>query len=350
MKKLSVLLMVMVIFLFLLNSPVTAAPLCSKATVGSYEINCGVADGFCPENYGDWSTCQSNAYNGKCTPCDIDCPSSGFNCNLDILYPSNPVRPSNMTFNSPLPITAIARDITNSGNLKILTENMDLLSIGGSCTPSPGQCSITTTVIAPAGGNGYAYIGGVDYTYKNQFVTGSLTYIIQKSGATAPSVIINQLKKFGGGEGDVIKNYKEVNHKINIPVEASSLKKITKIYALLYREDQGTYKPAYPLTVNCLATCVSDGVCNVIGTVSIPNQESPQEQLIPWDTTICDNGNYRIIVKAEDTRGSTAPGDSQIDITLNNPTPPPTQPLPTELLNLVFVKVKTWILTLVSMF
>src|SRR3989344_7372747 len=37
-----------------------------------------VPDGICPQDYGDWSDCRANIYDGiKCFPCDPDCGTCG---------------------------------------------------------------------------------------------------------------------------------------------------------------------------------------------------------------------------------------------------------------------------------
>jgi len=47
-------------------------------------------DGFCPQNYGDWSTCRPNELGGGCNVCDPDCGTCGSIRFLDFPVNSTP--------------------------------------------------------------------------------------------------------------------------------------------------------------------------------------------------------------------------------------------------------------------
>ena len=74
MKKL-ILLFIFLFSLIYLNEA-NSQEICVGASMcsGLYDLNCKIdSDGFCPEDYGDWSECQLMDTGGKCYPCDPDC-------------------------------------------------------------------------------------------------------------------------------------------------------------------------------------------------------------------------------------------------------------------------------------
>src|SRR3989344_4303347 len=88
-----------------------AANECTGAQFCSSTVKqCGsTPDGFCPQNYGDWSTCRPNELGGGCNVCDPDCGTCGSIRFLDF--------PVNSTPNSQLTIkveysTAVQQSIT----------------------------------------------------------------------------------------------------------------------------------------------------------------------------------------------------------------------------------------------
>lgn len=336
----------------LLNNPVSSQT-CAKAVIDSpndailpYDITCNAKvgspptnDGFCPENYGDWTSCDYNTYGGYCNPPDLDCPKSGY-LNINV-YDVKP----NTNYIIKTTVTGTSSGILSNGVLKLLDSNNAILDTS-TCPVSPSlTCDHTFTLISKAPSTGGTVYPTPPAPFQFQFVNNNApSDIVSGNGRTLPYVKINQLKKFGQGQ-DLISNYQDVKQKINIPVTASSGLGITKIYALLERKNaQGAYELANPTSINCLPCAVSN--CNLIGTIYItPSANSPPEKLFPWDTTICDNTEYRIIAKAEDSRTPIMPGDDYIDIKLNNPQPPPPEQEPSILLNLVSVKIKTWLIT-----
>src|SRR3989344_4204408 len=60
---------------------------CSTAKFcGDFTINCEAyrRDDICPENYGDWGSCDNNNYGKKCIPCDPDCGGCGQRIDIDV--------------------------------------------------------------------------------------------------------------------------------------------------------------------------------------------------------------------------------------------------------------------------
>ena len=338
-------------FVLLLNNPVSSQT-CAKAVIDSpndailpYDITCNAKvgspladDGFCPENYGDWASCNSNAYGGYCNPPDLDCPKSGYlNINVDDVKPDT-------NYIIKTTVTCKSSGILSNGVLKLLDSNNAILDTSICPVSLSLICEYTFTLTSKAPNTGGTVYPTPPAPFQFQFVNNNApSDIVSGNGRTLPYVKINPLKKFGGQGQDLIQDDQDIKQKINIPVTASSGLGITKIYALLERKNaQGTYEPANPVSINCLPCAISG--CNLIGTIDItPSANSPPEKLFPWDITICDNTEYRIIAKAEDNRGK--PGDDYTDIKLNSPTPPPPKPEPSILLNLVSVKIKTWLIT-----
>ncbi len=360
MKKILFLMLV----IFALSFTVVHAQICDKAVIGPtndvidpYEIDCGDADGFCPEIYGDWSTCTQNAYNGKCTANpDPDCPGYGA-LNL-VVPPFVEPRGKDPSSNIDLLSTVIG-SVYNGVNNGILSLTDSIYTPLESTTCTGDPC--TNKFIQPA-----PFDGGAIYTYALQFVNfGDSASILPAQGWTTPLIIIGELHKHGQGSGATIAKdeyglYSDVRKKINIKVTASSELGIEKMSLFLYREDpieppgSGIFVPANPYVVNCGDCSADPDNCNKIGEINISsNPQSTYEYVFPtnfedfsFDTTICNNGKYRVIAKAEDSRGSVAEGDSQpLEFTLTNPGAPLPIEKPSELLKLVVVKVKTWILT-----
>ncbi|MEK7092841.1 MAG: hypothetical protein AAB907_04415, partial [Patescibacteria group bacterium] len=71
-----ILLLIIILFSLIYINSVNSQEICTGANIcsGSYDLNCKVdPDGFCPEDYGDWSECQLMDTGGRCYPCDPDC-------------------------------------------------------------------------------------------------------------------------------------------------------------------------------------------------------------------------------------------------------------------------------------
>ncbi len=342
----------LVIFLFVINIS-NAQTYCNKAVVGTYDITCnfevsmGVSDGFCPENYGDWSSCTQNAFGQKCKPPDKDCPNSG---NLDYTIPD-------VKSGTNLMLDGKALGIVNPGIgiLDLIDASTQTVGSTPNC-PSP-TCTVTnniiTPIIAPAG-------GGIAYYYTVKFGDGRFTGGVMDtrsvigSGATFPRVNILNFKKIVG-QNEIGPDFTEsepLKDNIGFPIDTASAIGVNKIELFIYRENApNNYEKIAPAGPNA---CVPDpNANNKIGEITFtPEIISPsgipdniQDYTFTWDSKVCDNKKFKIVAKAYHTRPyGQASGDAELIFKLQNPQPPIISE-PTRILKLVFVKVKTWILT-----
>ena len=111
MKKLILILIILVTLIYINN--VDAADVCTGATLcaNSYELNCETTgDGYCPEDYGDWSKCQLLNTNNRCYPCDPDCK-----------YKNGVRDPNGESICSPFTLAITPKPVNPGSKINILT-------------------------------------------------------------------------------------------------------------------------------------------------------------------------------------------------------------------------------------
>ena len=337
----------MIVFIVLLNINISAQIQCGKAVVGAWDIVCNVdtnpdpdiiSDSYCPENYGDWGSCQDNSYGGKCYPPDRDCPNYGklSGTTYDV-KPGTNIRVDGYAAGT---IAGIS-----GGNLNLLDSNIMTFAI----IPCTGaSCSLTdTSKTAPL-------TGGTIYelqTYKVQYVKNGIADITDNNrGRTLPLVAVSTLKKIVGQDqiGSDFQPTEPIKEKIGIPVTTSSELGITKIDLFLYEKDvDQSFKQVTPSGQNACAVIPCTGTdCNKMGTITYtPPYPTTVSNTFIWDSTVCPDNDYKVIAKVYDNRPPNFPySDYEIIFTIDNPQGPDPSPLP-GLLNLAFVKIKTWVLS-----
>ena len=297
-------------------------------------------DGFCPQNYGDWSTCRPNELGGGCNVCDPDCGTCGSIRFLDF--------PVNSTPNSQLTIkveysTAVQQSITlwrvnpssgsTSSDSYISTQNCQITN--GKCTAtfSPNtiqgpQLQYLTTPNNP----------GATYTFKT-YLSVRPDIIIQETGHNYPIVsILNP------------RNNDRLQNTASIQVNAKSTSNINLVKWYIEKRDNPgtpvTYSPVNVRNNQGSCTFCNADDCNLLGTAVYPfNQPNLDVTAAKdFDTLRCDNNDFRITVIAEDQNKNRA--QSSILVSTTNSNAPCTDNCPvydSSILKIVTAKVKTWI-------
>ena len=338
MKKI-LLFIVIILSVIALSNITIAQTYCNKAVIGPtndptdpYEIICGdPADtgGFCPENYGDWSSCTPNAFGARCNPIDLDCTNNGA-LNLEC---------TDVNQNLPIPLTATATGGVSGGNLNLINPLNGLPFATTSCTTSP--CTLTdSSRISPSG-------GGKSYTYTSQFNNYGQSETASATCYTFPIVSIILKKVTGQGQIGAAFGISPIKDEVAFETTASSDQGLSQIN--LYLEKKNTAEVFEAINPIDCTFCFSAG-CNLLGTISYSSPYPLTATYTPiWDSTVCDNKDFKIIAQAfdRDPRTSaqrTAPGENQVEFKLQN-SRPVVVPEPSRLLKLISVKIKTWLLT-----
>jgi len=306
---------------------------CSTASFcgGDYENVCSrTVDDICPQDYGDWSGCNDNIYEGvKCLPCDPDCGQCGA---LDIsLSPSFP---------SPGQQFEILTNVTNPSkiNYQLIYYNSEQRAFAGIvCTDS--FCELSVPVDAPnEGGQSFTYsvelgqINGQEYT--------SFEYVTI-TGATTPVLIINNPIQNSEQSGAVEIS---INAESNLlPYEfAPENIQFVKYYLYKYSESHQDYVPVNADT--CTMNCQAEN-CNLINEYtdySIPRNEN-EEVTYNWDSTTCDNRDYKLEIKISDVLNSVS---DEVLFSLNNPNPPCVDDcsiFSSNLFKTILARIKVWL-------
>ena len=305
--------------------PCTTATFCPSSPGDTSSVVCGVFDGICPEDYGDWSPdatgCDVNAYGGYCTPCDIDCEYCGL---LDMEYIQTPQCGEDLVLTAKL--------YAQSTNGYVFLEK-DGAFVAGSPQCTGDVCS---EIIFTHDPDDVALkappTGGTDFEYKLYFTDLTLESARTSfTGKTTPCITVQSPVE---GVTDPTK----VLGKVTVNYQATSEDGITAVKLYILKDVSSGGAPDYRKfkPMKCDEECLEDG-CNLVDTDTSGNQ------ILTWDTTVCDNKNFILTVIAEDSRGSAAQGILTREVIVNNPGAPVFDE-PSRILKLVVAKIKTWLL------
>ena len=299
-------------------------PICSTAKFcGNYELECEAygqangGDGLCPEDYGDWSSCDQNNYGKYCTPCDPDCGDCGQRVSIQvpryIKYPGQTVTINVNAYNYPT---------TNPYKNKFVLFNKTT-SIGSADVTCNPDCIYNFNV----------EISGEacqDYLYKvalykgNQsgyhYVDGSLT---QSNGIISPYMEITN-----PNENDELQGTTEVTS--NVEGENNGCEIIGVYYSL----------HSYDNDNNC-----NDNYCR-LGIVR--PEFGINNYPYNWNTATYVNGSYRldaVVVGKKDNIVAWYDADP-VDVILNNSRLEPELESTyqgSKILNIILARIKTWL-------
>ncbi|MBI2106864.1 hypothetical protein HYT57_02665 [Candidatus Woesearchaeota archaeon] len=314
------------------NNECTGAKFCSTTTKSCSSTS----DNFCPENYGDWSSCPLNEVGKRCNICDPDCGTCG---SISFSQFKDPASQSEqltikVEFSSPTVRAISLWRVISGTDYYISTANCQVQ--GNSCIATfspanvyPGVVQYLTTPSQP----------GSPYTFKS-YLSVSPDIIITKTGYTLPKIEIQN-----PASGSTLSGL------TNIQVKAQSDSSISKIKWYIEKKSSGANQaPSYsPVNVvNNQGSCTFCNAidCNLLGSAFYaPNP--PNTNVVStkdFDTLKCDNNDFSIKVVAEDQRGNKA--ETSIPVKTSNQNAPCTDNCPaydSTVLKIVIAKVKTWI-------
>jgi len=315
-------------------------PKCATALLcGGYESTCNPysSDGVCPEDYGDWSSCQDNNY-GKCFPCDPDCGDCGYEVEIDVPNANNP------GYSIEIKVNAYGYPGTNRFQLYKLTENgqQQLQGVNVSCIGEDDDSICSHTFNVNIQGN---YCG--KYTFGTDFYEHSeggnnynLVGSVQDDGIILPSVsIINPGGGFAGDNPEDLSGNIDLISNVECSIENNPQE--GRVWAVIYylcnRDDE----------VGCPL-----GRFATIRT-NDNNEEAEGTYTYELDTTRFLNDNYRIDSRVVASRDEVVDGaltertivDSwdSIDIILNNQAGIGSTYQGSKILNIVIARLKTWL-------
>ncbi|MBI4159119.1 Ig-like domain-containing protein [Candidatus Woesearchaeota archaeon] len=314
------------------NGKCTGAKFCSSTT----KLCSSTLDSFCPENYGDWSSCPLNEVGNRCSICDPDCGTCGSTSFSQLKDPAsqNEQLTIKVEYNVPIVKEITLWRVISGTDYYISTANCQVQ--GSVCTAtfspgsvSPGVVQYLTTPSSP----------GSPYSFKSSLSVAP-DIIITKTGYTLPRVEIQAPLSGSTLSGTV-----------NIRARAQSDSSISNIKWYIEKKSSGANMPPSYSPVNIINNqgsctfCDALG-CNLLGSASYsPNP--PNTNVVStksFNTLKCDNNDFMLKVIAEDQRGNKA--EASIPVRTSNTNAPCTDNCPaydSTILKIVIAKVKTWI-------
>ena len=324
MKKL--ILVILVIIIFVLSSfksyavgtdTCTGASLCS----GTYNIDCNlVADGFCPTYYGDWGSCKFDAYGSICHPCDPDC---GIVCSTTLSLDCSPVlvEPSGT-------VTVTSTATTNVGDeLRIYQGQLPSGTPWRTRTCTQTNCQIQDTDGAPSqGGETFYYTATTRDILANEgryVTTGCITKPLCSININ-PTVVIDGKKIVRG----------QVN--VDLNVDSTIGVKSKELYFYKWNNRLSQFSKMTPPEQGCSIKGCTFTDCNKLTL-------SPTANTYVWDTTKCENADYRLTLTGADHNNNqcTASDDATIDsstICVDQ-----CSIFSSKIINTIIVKIRSWI-------
>jgi len=289
-----------------------------------YDVDCNfIKDGFCPQTYGDWGACDMQSY-GKCSPCDSDCGSCG---SIEIITAAkaNP--------GATVEITVIAHLSGDKTDEMQLLEGTDL---SGQKARTSNCAKDETTCLRK-----FSYT--VSSTGGDTECFTATTSDLRSSNIKATNCIqINPA---------VVLTATGTNNIIPLNARVQSLQEVAKGEIYLFKKDPRTdeFKPVNmnnPTSNDyCSFRCSGTKNCNLLFSqdVSAP-RTGAYDFRFDWDSRKCDNMEFKIKAYGFDSLGNF--NDDESTLTLNNENPPcidQCYPFNSELLNTVYLKIKSWI-------
>src|SRR3989344_2562889 len=310
---------------------------------GGYVKECSrTADGVWPEHYGDWSSCPDNNYEGyKCHPCDPDC---GFCAEAEIFLTPNPVLP-----NSQIDIPTVIYKDNQNYEYWALYRRGEGFSAPGSfaarqCDEGEETCVFDDVyVISPAEGGKIFYVEvQIGPVVDNIF---QISQSITLPGKTYPLLRINNPTQGSENEGDVNINIDAESNLIppgqGLEQDPETIKE-AKFYLHKYSNTQDDYLPTN--TNTCSINCQGQD-CNLIQSYTNYQiaRNNDDEVEFDWDSTICDNNNYKLFVEISDSENTV---NDEVEFTLTNPNAPcvdECSAFKSNIFKTILAKIKVWL-------
>ncbi len=294
-------------------------------------------DGFCPQNYGDWSTCKPNELGGGCSICDPDCGTCGSVRFSQFKDPAsqNEQLTIKVEYSAPIQQSITLWRVNPSAtstSSDSYVNTVNCIVQGSACaatfSPNPINVQYLTTPSR----------AGAPYTFKS-YLAVNPDIIIQKTGHTVPNVeILNP------------SNNARLQGITSIQAKAQSDSNINNIkWYIEKRDNPGTPVTFSPVNVrNNQGACTfcNANDCNLLGSTAYPLSQDNRNVVAAkdFDTLRCDNNDFKIKVVAEDQGGNKA--EKSILVSTVNSNAPCTDNCPvfdSRVLKIILAKVKTWV-------
>ncbi len=323
MKKLIIIIAFVLTFI-LLSFNVKAIPInyCTGAALcsASYNLDCkSVADGFCPEIYGDWSGCVNNNYGGKCRPCDPDCGVCDIVTSLSI--ECSPVTDPGGQ------VTVIASAQTTAGDeLRIYKGTLPTGTPWKTKFCTTNRCETTEKDTAPNQGGATFY-----YTTTTRNLLAQGRYTTSNSCSTRPLCDVN----IPGNE---------INGQVDVQINVQSEKgvKQAELYFYKWNTDLNEFSKMTPPDQGCSIRACTSQDCNKLTIAG--NQQTELKYTYTWDTTKCENERHRITLTGTNGNINTCTDTDEATVAnLISASPERAGIFTSEILNTIIVKIRSWL-------
>jgi len=313
-------------------------PSCSNASFcgGGYSLVCSrEPDNLCPEDYGDWSACRENIYDGiKCFPCDPDCGDCGA---IDAILDPEINEPNGQFY--------IPTYVDNPDEIHfyiVYTRGSGYGNLTGSsfevrqCTQESCEFNDVFAYAPNVGGQEFEIEIEIGHIANGTYVP---TELIIVQGVTTPIArIINP--ESGAEESGTLDILVDAQSNVD-PGQNDNIQTV-KYYLYKYNDQYGEYQPADAST--CRLSC-QEPDCNLIQQYTdynIPRNQD-DEVIYSWDTSKCDNKNYKLVVDISDTLSSAS---DEVEFSLNNINPPcvdECSKFSSSVFKSILAKIKVWL-------
>ena len=348
-KNLFLLIFVILVSLFYIKN--IDADVCIGSQICSnYNVSCNsVGDGFCPENYGNWNACELQSY-GKCYPCDPDCGTCGGGGGCPTCNPNETIQMLTQSEADPcsnIDILVTAELSTTPDTLEIL-DGVDLTSpVLYTDTCNTISCSRTFS------NHSVSCVGGDD-----ECLSATSTDLKTRGIKVTKCIEINP-EVTASLIGYPTTGTIVVSGNIQINTSVKSLQGVKRGSVYIYKKDPLTneFRPVKFNTNSnngdyCSFRCdpLTQPNCNLLGIQEIFTLPQNYDFISNFDTTKCDNKEFKIEVFGYDGRENFNRDDigdeSEFVFTIDNPNPPCIDEciiFNSKLLNTVYFKIKSWI-------
>ena len=292
MKKIIVYFGIMLFVIGLVNAATDCGGVMfNKDSSSPHTVTCGLSDGICPENYGNWNGCnpnpagtQSDGSSQYCFKCDTDCGECG---SLDFVD-----FPSNLCPGENLDVIVTTRGLV--GNKLVMIDSDTYLTLDDYIITSDGEITLNGGPVADTGGANYNLLFEVrNIDNEPQVLNDHDDTTLYKSGTMGPKITIT--KPSSGGT---------VMDEITIEAEAiyAGVNEVYYDFKIEKDSGSGVYKPV-DVKDNvgdcgwCNPELLGFGLCNAIGYDMVTGTDTTIGSVL-WDTSSCDNNDFKITVEA----------------------------------------------------
>ena len=315
---------------------------CQKAVLSEVcttqgEVVCGVADEICPVLYGEWDKCIPNggSYKSKCNTCDVDCINKETLVGGGLLSTCGDIFFKNFPYYSVpgeshiIRVEAIQKPAGTDISLRRMQPDNPPANFGSlQCSSQPCEVRFDNMVNSGIKAPGQP---GVQYCYE-AYVSAQPGTRKTECGMTTPAVDVS-----------IVGNPLQVNVVVTgqTQIQAITESNIGITLTEFFLEKEITPGSFRKVNKECI---ICTGDCNLMGNVD-HSSENPKPKtttdIIPWNTQLCENGNYRITGITSQEGGGTGQ-DTITVITDNAGCSGPSCLFISDVVQIIRTRVKTW--------